>query len=455
MFNGLFAYGSGCRYFVAGTCVSCLIVLTLRICASSTRQNDFQPVHKLQQMNYNLLAEQVKQYGLSFFHANDQAGLQYHDLAHTEGVLKAAIQIGNHYQLSDEDFFIVITAVWFHDLGYFSEHRNNHEQDSAGKAESYLKSIGVDEAVIEKIRRCILSTKVPQTPVTLLEKIVCDADLFHVGTSDFSDRNKLMRKECEEIEQRDISKEEWRKGSISFLESHHFHTDYCRLLLNKKKQENLDKLLLKQEIVVEKKTAPPPLPQLVTEEIPAPKKSKKGDSSDRPDKGVETMFRVASTNHQRLSDMSDNKAHIMISVNSIIISVIIGLVIRRLDATPNIIIPTMILLTGSMIAVIFSVLATRPKIPDGLFRKDQVDNKTVNLLFFGNFYRMPYEDYYDGMKKVMADREFLYGSLIRDIHSQGMVLGRKYKLLRISYTIFMFTLVISIFAFAIATIFFP
>ncbi len=59
------------------------------------------------------------------------------------------------------------------------------------------------------------------------------------------------------------------------------------------------------------------------------------------------------------------------------------------------------------------------------------------------------------MKKVMADREFLYGSLIRDIHSQGMVLGRKYKLLRISYTIFMFTLVISIIAFAIATIFFP
>ena len=108
-----------------------------------------------------------------------------------------------------------------------------------------------------------------------------------------------------------------------------------------------------------------------------------------------------------------------------------------------------------MIAVIFSVLATRPKIPDGLFRKEQVDKKTVNLLFFGNFYRMPFDDYYDGMQKVMADREFLYGSLIRDIHSQGVVLGRKYKLLRISYTIFMFTLVISILAFAIATIYFP
>jgi hypothetical protein len=67
---------------------------------------------------------------------------------------------------------------------------------------------------------------------------------------------------------------------------------------------------------------------------------------------------------------------------------------------------------------------------------------------------MEYNDYYEGMKKVMADREFLYGSLIRDIYSQGTVLGRKYKLLRISYTIFMYTLILSIIAFAIATIIF-
>ena len=75
-------------------------------------------------------------------------------------------------------------------------------------------------------------------------------------------------------------------------------------------------------------------------------------------------------------------------------------------------------------------------------------------MFFGNFYKMDFSDYYDGMLKVMADGEFLYGSLTRDIYSQGKVLGNKYKLLRISYTIFMFTLIVSIIAFAIATFFF-
>jgi hypothetical protein len=104
-------------------------------------------------------------------------------------------------------------------------------------------------------------------------------------------------------------------------------------------------------------------------------------------------------------------------------------------------------------AIIFSVLATRPKIPSGYFNPEQLQNKAANLLFFGNFYKMKYEEYLEGMKKVMADGEFLYGSLIKDIFSQGVVLGNKYKLLRLSYTIFMFTLVISVVGFGITFIF--
>ena len=410
-------------------------------------------------MNYHALSDQVKQYALAFFISEKNDQLIYHDLAHTEGVVKAAVQISNHYQLNDHDFFVVYAAVWFHDIGYFSGGSSGHEKKGAEQAAAFLAEQGVDEQTIDQVKGCIGATTVPQNPTTLLEQIVCDADMFHLGTDEFSERNKLMRKECEVYKHIAISKEEWRRGSIQLLQEHEYHTDYCKLLLNAKKQENLNKLLQKQSEAKAKET-PVLIPQPATELPAAPvdistgKKHKKTKFVDRPDKGIETMFRVASTNHQRLSDLSDNKAHIMISVNSIIISVIIGLVVRRLDASPNIIVPTLILLTGSMLAVIFSVLATRPKIPKGVFTKEQVDDKTANLLFFGNFYNMQFTDYYDGMKKVMADREFLYGSLIRDIYSQGTVLGRKYKLLRISYTIFMYTLIISIIAFAVATTFF-
>src|SRR5262249_35703654 len=152
-------------------------------------------------------------------------------------------------------------------------------------------------------------------------------------------------------------------------------------------------------------------------------------------------FRVSSSNHQKLSVMADNKAHIMISVNSIIISIAIALVVRKLEDNSNLAvltIPTLILLGINVVAIIYAVLATRPKIPNGRFTKEEVTNKTTNLLFFGTFYNMSFEDYEEGMRQMMVDSEFLYGSLIRDIYSQGRVLGRKYKLLHKSYNVFMY-----------------
>jgi hypothetical protein len=177
----------------------------------------------------------------------------------------------------------------------------------------------------------------------------------------------------------------------------------------------------------------------------------KKNKLEKPDKGIETMFRISSSNHQRLSDMADNKAHIMITVNSIILSAIISLLLRRLSDYEYMIIPTFIMLSISLLAMTFSILATRPSIPDGTFLRTDVDNKKVNLLFFGNYYKMGLDDYSYGMTKMMEDKEFLYGTLIKDVYSQGVVLGKKYRLLRIAYNIFMFGLIASVLAFIIAS----
>ena len=88
-------------------------------------------------MNYHALAEQVKQYALAFFNAPENQYLAYHNLLHTEGVVKAAVQIGNHYQLDDTDFFTVLTATWFHDMGYFSDDVANHEKKGAESATEF------------------------------------------------------------------------------------------------------------------------------------------------------------------------------------------------------------------------------------------------------------------------------------------------------------------------------
>ncbi|MEJ7587707.1 MAG: Pycsar system effector family protein [Ferruginibacter sp.] len=401
-------------------------------------------------MNYQLPEEEVKQYVTEYFADNSKEKLVYHDIRHTETVVAAAKEIASHYQLSEHDYFIVVTAAWFHDMGYCSAGTGIlHELRSAGLADSFLKGKSVDETTIIAIESCVLATKMPQNPHTLLEKIVCDADLFHLGTNNFAKHNKQIRKEYQAMKNIHVSKDEWRKGTIQLLQSHQYHTDYCRALLSKAKQANLEKLVHKQI-----SGSPSPLES----SLGVFPQNRNGNDKEhnvikkeeKPSRGIETMFRITVTNHQRLSDMADKKANIMITVNSIIISVVIGLVIRKLETTPYLVIPTMLLLIGSASAVVFSILATRPKIPDGYFSPEQLSNKTANLLFFGNFYKMDYEQYYDGMQKVMADGEFLYASLIRDIHSQGKVLGNKYQLLRISYTIFMYTLIIAIIAFSIA-----
>jgi hypothetical protein len=162
---------------------------------------------------------------------------------------------------------------------------------------------------------------------------------------------------------------------------------------------------------------------------------------------IETLLKVTAGNDHRLSDMADNKAQILITVNSIILSAIISLVLGRLRDTSYLVEPSLILLATSLVTLILAILATRPSLPKGRFTATDLTAKKVNLLFFGNFYKMKIKDYAAGMTHVLSDDEFLYQTLIKDEYTQGIVLGRKYRLLRAAYNVFMFGLIIVIIVF--------
>lgn len=389
-------------------------------------------------MDYATSSRKAREYAVSFYTSSSRKNLMYHDLFHTEKVVSAAREIAAHYQLNERDLFVVTTAAWFHDTGYYIDPAQ-HEEKGAALALEFLAGIRADASIGEAVKGCIMATKMPQRPTNLLEEIVCDADLFHFGTKEFAERNKLMRKECEVLG-KNMDKNTWRTNTIALLKSHHYHTEYCRKLLEKQKQENLLKLMEK-----ERNTPAEPVTVPTSEKSSLPK-------SEKPSRGIETMFRVTSNNHQRLSDMADNKAHIMITTTSIIISVLLSVLLRKLEEYPHLTIPAIMLLLVCVVTMVFSILATRPNIPEGTFTKKDIEGKNVNLLFFGNFYKMSLEEYTAGMQKVMEQSDFLYGSLIRDVYSQGVVLGRKYKLLRSGYNIFMFGIIISVLAFVIAAL---
>jgi hypothetical protein len=148
--------------------------------------------------------------------------------------------------------------------------------------------------------------------------------------------------------------------------------------------------------------------------------------------------------------MADGKASILISVNAIIISVILSVLIRRIEVEPHLTIPTLLFLASSLATIIIAILATRPKISQGDFSREDILNKNTNLLFFGNFYRSRVNEYQWAMNTMMRDPDYLYSTLIMDIHQLGVVLARKYRLIRLAYTVFMIGLFLSVIAFMIA-----
>jgi hypothetical protein len=174
--------------------------------------------------------------------------------------------------------------------------------------------------------------------------------------------------------------------------------------------------------------------------------------NESPERGIQTMFRVTMRNHLKLSDIADTKANILLSVNAIIISLVLANLLPKLDNPTNdyLIYPTAIFILFSIASMILSILATRPNVTGGEFTKEDVTQKKVNLLFFGNFHKMQLKDYEWAIQELIKDKRYVYASLTKDLYFLGIVLDRKYKLLRWTYTIFMIGMILSVVAFFVA-----
>jgi predicted metal-dependent HD superfamily phosphohydrolase len=373
------------------------------------------------------------------FRSADRPSLVFHTLHHTESVVLRAREIAAHYALSEKDMQVLLTAAWFHDTGYLTGDAEGHEERSADMAKAFLATQGADEPMIAHVRSCILSTRYPRTPENLPEEILCDADTYHFGTGEFKKTNKKVFEEMQ-LHDTGIDKQEWKQQALAFLEAHEYYTSYCQHLLNEKKQENIEKMKQKLQKKEENEHHSGEHLTLADKNLPT--------------KGIQTMLRLTSSNHLELSELADHKANILISVNSIIISVILGVLFRKLQDEPYLTLPSIIFLLVSVSTIVIAILATRPKVSGGTFTDEDVINRKTNLLFFGNFHKASFDQYNEAMRRMMRDPNYLYGSLIKDIYQLAVVLGRKYKLIRLAYNIFMFGIVISVLSFAIAIFFF-
>ena len=364
----------------------------------------------------------------------------YHNFNHTLTVVNAVKELCKKEDVKAEEKEILLVASWFHDTGYVKGYEN-HEQESVGIATVFLKEKEQSDEFIAQVSGLILATVKEYIPKTHLEKIIKDADFAHLMGTEYATTCELLRIELKNTWNLNFSNAEWAKENLNFLmNKHRFYTDYALKKWQPLKERNL--LLVQKKIEKqEKKEA-----DLIEEE------NRKKEKVEKPDRGVDTLFRVTLGNHTRLSGIADSKANILLSVNAIIISIALSTIIPKLDSPKNahLVIPTFVMLISSVVTIIFAILSTRPKVTTGVFTREDIEAKKINLLFFGNFYKMPLEEYDWAMNEMMKDRDYLYSTMIKDLYYLGLVLQRKYNLLRIAYNLFMVGIIVTVITFIIA-----
>lgn len=167
------------------------------------------------------------------------------------------------------------------------------------------------------------------------------------------------------------------------------------------------------------------------------------------ERGIETMFRTSYMTHINLSGLADSKANIMISINGLIMSILIGGVSPGIDTNPWLLLPTSVLLLGCLVSMVFAIQAARPRVRSRFVSLDDVRQNRANILFFGNFVSMSEADYVQGMAELMRNTDNLYHNMIRDLYGLGQVLNLKFRMLRIAYLSFMVALLSGVLLFIV------
>lgn len=376
------------------------------------------------------IVDKAKAYVSDLFTSELSNKYVYHNLNHSRQTAEACAEAAEAYSLPPKQREVLQLAAWLHDVGYIRTYQG-HEEVSVEYAQKFLKQESYPDADTSEVARLILSTKSGHAPSDLLEEILHDADRISIGKKSFFRKAELLRIEWEVFLDKHYKNNEWNKLQEEYIINTNFCTDYFRKEYGARRGKNINK------------------------QRAAVKKSKKNKKKvEEPKRGIETMYRATYRTHIELSAIADSKANMMISINTIIMSVIITVVGGGFTLTENTFIenlrytvPICILLLGSLASVIYAVISARPNVTEKKVDLEKIKNKQSSSLFFGNFTKMKLKEFITNMQELGRSKDLLYDSMSIDIYFLGLVLTQKYRLLRISYNIFMGSLVLSVVAF--------
>jgi predicted metal-dependent HD superfamily phosphohydrolase len=199
------------------------------------------PAHSTLPSGVSSLVDDTAAYILRLFDEKLPRNYSFHNPQHTIDVVTQAFAIANEYELPQSDREILLIAAWFHDSGY-TEVYEGHEEVSMMLAETFLRTKNFPESRIKEVCNCIRATSMPQSPHTLVEQILCDADIANIGSDTFFEMSARLRHEHEIVKGKIYTDAEWYSVKYHICTSHRFHTEYAHLHFSPKQAENALKL---------------------------------------------------------------------------------------------------------------------------------------------------------------------------------------------------------------------
>lgn len=179
--------------------------------------------------------------------------ITYHTAEHTKSVIQAVEELAAGENIYGEELVLLKTAALFHDTGFLQGHRE-HEKLSCVIAREHLPDFDYAPEQVEQICSMIMATRLPQRPTDRLAGLLCDADLYYLGTDAYivNAENLYLELKKEGIVS---NKASWLLRQIEFLTSHRYFTASARQKLDTQKQVILNTLQSKfQEKKVHKES---------------------------------------------------------------------------------------------------------------------------------------------------------------------------------------------------------
>lgn len=409
------------------------------------------------------MAAATQDFVLRLFKERPTPNHLYHSYQHTCEVVALCLRIAENMRLTAADKDTLLTAAWLHDVGYLYTYEN-HEAKSMEIGEQFLAKYGATVSVRKVVAACINATKTDVAPLQLLEEILHDADLGYSLDGDFELQGNLLRMEWQLVLGKQYTNGQWDAAQLKFLsESVSFHTPYAKINFAPRAAEYLARYAKR---VAKKAEAKKEKQNLKAERLE--KQAERTNIAaalhpyDRlepktPVRAVQSFFRSVYPNHLELSSIADNKANMMISINSIVLTLIIALYSVGMGSTQELksslyILPILLFVCTALGSLGIAVLSVMPKVTN-LNRGKDISREQIkkNIIFFGNFVHLSPQEYEQIMQEVLNDSQLLYGNMTRDLYFLGKVLHRKYRLLSLSYTVFLSGLTISVISFLITS----